>query len=301
MLDDEIYPAALLASWRGTAWKQRANALRHLGRFPAAFEALERAERYYRLLPRPDLDLAAVTFIRATIFCEQEEYERAGRLAAESTRAFVHLGQSEMYCASRLLEGAIAFELRDLAAAEPIFRQLHAHAKQSGSKPLLANALLALANCCIERDALNEATQLLHTSMLLFQDLGMRNAEIRRRWGVARVVQRSGRQRTAVERFSSVRQEFLQFGGATDAALVTLDLMETFLTLRKPRDVRRAAGNVVTIFTNAGMFTGALTAAKYLKHAASMDAVTPTLLDYLRRYFRRVESQPDFAFVPPAA
>jgi tetratricopeptide (TPR) repeat protein len=300
MLDDEVYPAAPLASWRGTAWKQRANALRHLGRFPAAFEALERAERYYRLLPRPDLDLAAVTYIRAVIFNEQEQHIRASQLAAESTRAFAHLGQSEMYCASRLLEGRIAFDLGDLETAETIFRQLDGYAEQSGSKILLARATLALANCCIERRALDEATRLLHAGMLLFHDLGVTVAEIRCRWGIARVIQQSEHHRRAVEHFSTVREEFLQLGDATDAALVTLDLMETLLALRKPREVQRAAGNVVAMFANAGMLTGALAAANYLKQAASMRAVTPALLDYLRRYFRRVEMQPDFAFVPPS-
>ena len=49
------------------------------------------------------------------------------------------------------------------------------------------------------------------------------------------------------------------------------------------------------------MLTGALSAANYLRHAAAMKTVTPSLLDYVRRYFRRVDLQPDFVFVPPAA
>ena len=301
MLSEPAYPAALLASWRGTAWKQRANALRHLGRFPAAFEALERAEREYRRVPRPDFDLAAVTYIRATLYYEQEEQERARRLAAESTRAFMHLGQSEMYFASRLLEGAIAFRLGDLDAAELIFGQVYAHGEQSGSRVWLARAAQALGNCSIERRALDDATRLLHTSMLFFRELGITVEEIRCRWKIALVVQRSGRHHLAIERFRAARDEFLQLGGTTDAALVSLDLMETFVMLRKPREVRRAAGNIVAIFTGAGMLTGALAAANFLRQAASIGAVTPALLDYLRGYLRRVELQPDFAFVPPAA
>jgi len=301
MLRPEIYAPALLASWRGTAWKQRANALVRLGRFSAAFEALDHAEREYRLLPRPDFDLAAVTFIRATILNQQEDRDRARELAAESTRTFAYLGQSEMYCRSRVLEGFIAFEQRDLDTAEAIFRQLLAYAEQTESEIWLARATQALGNCCIERRALDEATHFLHTSMRLFRDLGVTLEEIRCRWGVALIVQRSGGPRHAVERLRAVRDDFMQLGDTTDAALVTLDLMETFLVLRKPRDVQIAAGNVVRIFADAGMLTGALAAADYLKQAAVMRHVTPGLLEYLRRYFRRVASQPDFAFVPPAA
>lgn len=301
MLREEMYPATLLASWRGTAWKQCANALVRLGKFSSAFDALDRAEREYKLLPRPEFDLAAVTFIRATILNEQEDRDRARELAAESTRTFAHLGQSEMYCRSRLLEGYIAFERRELGIADAIFRQLYAYGEQTDTTTWLAHAALALGNCCIERRELDEATQLLHTSMRLFRDLGHKIAEIRCRWGIALVVQRSGQSRRAAERFETVRNDFLQMGDVTDAALVTLDLMETYLTLRKPRDVQSAAGDVVRIFANAGMFTGAYAAANHLKQAAAMQDVTPGLLEYLRRYLRRVEAQPDFAFVPPAA
>lgn len=303
MLRDGTYHGALLASWRGTAWKQRANALVRLGRFPAAFEALERAEREYRLVPRPDFDLAAVTYIRATLFHEQDEQERARRLAAESTCVFLHRGQSEMYFASRLLEGAIAFRLGDLDAAELIFQQIHAHGEQTGSRGRvwLARAAQGLGNCAIERRALDEATRLIHTSMLLFRELGMTVEEIRCRWMIALVVQRSGHYQRAIERFRAARDEFLRLGGTTDAALVSLDLMETFLLLRKPRELRRAAGNIVAILTSAGMLTGAVAAASFLRRAASIDAVTPALLDYLRSYLRRVELQPDLAFAPPGA
>lgn len=96
MLPTERYSDVEIASLRGTAWKWRANALRLLGRYPLAFEALDRAERIYATLPRPELDLASVRFIRATVFYEQEAYERAAALAAQASDEFSHLGQVEM-------------------------------------------------------------------------------------------------------------------------------------------------------------------------------------------------------------
>jgi hypothetical protein len=114
-------------------------------------------------------------------------------------------------------------------------------------------------------------------------------------------VQRQGSYRTAVAQLRAVREEFVAIGAISAAALVTLDLMETFLLLGRPREVRDTAGNIVKLLKDAGMVTGALTAADYLKQAAAMQNVTPTLLDYIRRYLRRVELQPDLAFVPPTA
>ncbi len=299
-LGPAVYPVALLASWRGIAYKQRANALRYQGQFAAALKTLDRAEVQFKLLPQPELDLAAVTFIRGTTYYEMEEYGRAAELAAQSTREFEHQGQSEMYYGSRVLEGSIAFELGNLDVAEAIFRQLYDHGEQSERKIWRARAAQALGNTFIKRGALNEATQQLHTAMLLFRELGITIEEVRCRWGVARVVQKSGQHRIAVERFRGAREEFQQLGAAIDAALVTLDLMEAFLALRNPREVRRAAGNVVAILTEAGMVTGALAAANWLRHAAAMETLTPSLLDKIRRYLRRVAIEPDFAFVPPS-
>lgn len=103
----------------------------------------------------------------------------------------------------------------------------------------------------------------------------------------------------AVQRLRDVRDEFVSLGSVSDAALVTLDIMETYLLMEQPREVRRTAGNIVKLFKEAGMVTGALTAAGYLKQAAAMSSVTPGLIDYIRRYLRRVDVQPDLAFVPP--
>jgi hypothetical protein len=137
--------------------------------------------------------------------------------------------------------------------------------------------------------------------MVAFRQLHLVSDEIRCRWGLALLVQREGRYRTAIPRLREVRDEFANLGVVSDAALVTLDLMETFLLLGEPREVRRAAGNIVTLFKDAGMTTGALTAADYLKQAAAMRSVTPDLIEYIRRYLRRVAVQPSLAFVPPAA
>lgn len=300
MLPTERYSDVEIASLRGTAWKWRANALRLLGRYPLAFEALDRAERIYATLPRPELDLASVRFIRATVFYEQEAYERAAALAAQASDEFSHLGQVEMYLSSRLLEGNICFERRELARAETIYRQIRAYGESSGSQQWLARAGRLLGACLIERGDLTEATQMLSAALLRFRDLRLTIEEIRCRWSLARIAQKSGQYYSAVQRFLAVRDELTQIGAITDAALVTLDLMGTYLSLRKHKEVRRAARNIVALFTEAGMLTGAVVAANWLKHAAVAKRVTPSILDAVGRYLRRVDLQADFAFVPPA-
>ena len=300
MLSTSTYSSIEIASLRGLSWKQRANANRHLGRFRVALEALDRAERAYRELPRPELDLASITFIRATIYCEMQEYVLANDYAEKSTAAFVELGQTELYFRSLHLQGYIAFGQRNIGKAQAIFDAVFAHAEATGDVTWIAHASEALGNCYLERSDLTNATQYLHEGMLCFRRAGVLVGEIHCRWALALVVQRERRYRIALSKLRDVREELLALGATSDAALVTLDIMETFLALGKPREVRRTAGNIVKLLKDAGMVTGALTAADYLQQAAAMQTITVSLIDYVRRYFRRVQIEPDFAFLPPA-
>lgn len=295
------YTTTEIAALRGVSWKQQANANRQLGRFQDAFDALAVAERAFREVRLPELDLASITFIRATLYFEQQQYDLAEQLARDSTVAFRLLGQTEQYLASRYLQGAVAFEQRQFGQAEAIFDSIFAHAEKTGDWSWIARASFALGECHSRRHELARATEYFQRALLAFRDLGNRLDEIRSRWGLALVAQRSGDYRTAIARLRSVRDEFAKITASTDSALVTLDIMETFLLLGEPREVQRAAGNVVRILKDAGIVSGALTAADYLSQAAAMQKVTPSLIDYIRAYFRRVNLQPDLTFIPPAA
>jgi tetratricopeptide (TPR) repeat protein len=301
MLSTSIYTDTEIAALHGVAWKQQANVNRQLGRFPAALDALKRAERAYRELPRPELDLASITFIRGTLYFEQQQYDLAEQYADESAAAFAQLGQTEFFLRSRFLQGCISFEQHEVGRAQLIFSAVFAHGEATGDQSWMARASLALGNCHSERRELTHASQSFHRAMLAFRQVGNLSGEIQSRWGLALAVQRDGRYHIAISRLQEVREAFVKLGAVTDAALVTLDMMETFLLLEKPREVQQSAGNIVKLFKSAGVVTGALTAADYLKKAAAMRTVTPSIVEYIRRYFRRVDLQPDLAFVPPTA
>ena len=301
MLSPATYTPTEIAALRGVTWKQQANANRHLGQFGAALDALDRAERAYRELPRPELDLASITFIRGSIYCDQQQYDLAEQYAEQSTGAFTRLGQTELAIRSRHLQGCIAFEQGEVGKAQGIFDAIYAYGEATGNLMWIAREAQVLGYCYLERGEFTGASRHFREGMLAGRQVGLLLVEIQCRWGLALVEQREGRYRTAITRLREVHDEFVTAGAVSDAALVTLDLMETFLLLGRPRDVRRTAGNVVRLFREAGMVSGALTAADYLKQSAVMQTVTPSLIDYIRRYFRRVDLQPDLAFVPPPA
>jgi hypothetical protein len=85
----------------------------------------------------------------------------------------------------------------------------------------------------------------------------------------------------------------------TDAALVGLDIADALLALGKTGQIVELATRLFSVFTNAGMLTGALTAIAYLKEAATAGTLTPDGVQAVRSFVRRAERQPALLFVPP--
>lgn len=88
-------------------------------------------------------------------------------------------------------------------------------------------------------------------------------------------------------------------GMATNAALVGLDVADALLALSQPGEIVRLAQHLFSVFTEAGMLTGALSALAYLKEAAATKRLTKQDLDAIRTFLPRAERQPSLLFVPP--
>lgn len=127
VLDNGRYPQSVITSLRATAAKERANALRFLGRYDEALAALDEAERAFEDVPGAPLGRTTVTYIRAGILVERGEYAQALPLARESAREFRRAGDTDRYMRARHLEGHIQFYLRDVRAARTIYLEILAH------------------------------------------------------------------------------------------------------------------------------------------------------------------------------
>ncbi|MCU1347969.1 MAG: hypothetical protein JWO56_999 [Acidobacteria bacterium] len=74
-LPTDLYPARAIHGLRGLAWKDRANALRYLGRYGDALASLDESERAYRMLRAGALELAVVDFVRATVLVSGDRFD----------------------------------------------------------------------------------------------------------------------------------------------------------------------------------------------------------------------------------
>jgi tetratricopeptide (TPR) repeat protein len=299
VLPDDTYPAWAIYRLRGTAWKERANALMILGQFQSAHESLDRAERACAMTPVNKLGLAMVALVRAGVLYEQERLNEAMVMAERAERGFAHAGDEQRRMDAAFQRANIIFEAGDPNRALPIFQQIIEHGENTQSAQWIALGSYAAANCELERMNLGEASMLFNLALRTFRQHGPERERLLTEWGLARVVLQGGKFSLAVQRLRDVAAEFERFGMVTNAALVGLDVSQALLALDRPAEIVDLARHLFSVFTKAGMLTGALSALAYLEEAAAMNRLTEQDLTSIRIFLRRAERQPSLQFVPP--
>lgn len=132
-----------------------------------------------------------------------------------------------------------------------------------------------------------------------FHHLGLSAEVTRTDWGIGLVLTVDQRYADALELLRRVRDQFSQSGLITDAALVTLDVMDDLHCLDRIDEIASEASAIITTFTEAGMVTSALTAFAYLQEASTVRTVTPQQIDHVRQFLYRAEREPLLLFALP--
>jgi tetratricopeptide (TPR) repeat protein len=299
LLPDDTYPYNAVYGLRGTAAKERANALLRLAEFDEALEALERAERAYEHLQSPGYGLATVELVRAALYYERAELEQAAKHVELAEQGYAHLGLERQRMNAVFLRGQIAYESLEHAKSAAIMRQVTQFSDATGDANWVARGSYCAALCELELGNLGEAATLLHTALVILRETGPASERISTEWGLARVVLHSGKPSEAAQRLRDVIAQFEVIGMVSDAALAGVDMSEALLMLERWQEIVKVATHAFRVLKKAGHLTGALTALAYMKEAAAKRQLTPEALKVLRKYLRRVDREPDLLFVPP--
>jgi tetratricopeptide (TPR) repeat protein len=299
-LPDDLYPAAAVNQLRATAWKERANALMYLGRFPAAHDALDHAERYFHRTMNNGLGLSLVSLVRAGVYYEQQMYDLALEFARRAEHGFALADDEKRRMDAVYLRGSIFLEAGNPTRALELYQQTVDYGEQTENVRIVARGWYVSGLAEVDRGNLDTATMYFHRALKHYRAIGPEPERIATDWGLARVVMKSGRFNDAIQRLRRVQAEFEARQLVTDAALVGLDVVECLLALARYRPIVPLARHLFGIFKDAGMLTGALSAIAYLKEAASSKELTMRDLDQIRRFLKRVERQPTLVFAPPA-
>jgi tetratricopeptide (TPR) repeat protein len=283
----------------GHAWKERANALRYLGRFPAALDALDQAKRAYGRADTNPVDLAVLLYMRGVVFSRSARPAEAEKCADESARIFEATGDRVRYLNARMLRATVRYSYQDLAGARDDYRILLGHAKAEGDDLLAARLSSAAANCELDLGDAEAAEPALMDALRVFERKGMETEVARTRWALARVPLVAGRFALAISQLRACRLECERLDLANVAAYITLDLVEALVaTGGNPQEVQKLCRELFVTFRAAGMLNDALTALAYLREATQARTLTPEKVRRVRRFLTRLEEQPTLRFDP---
>lgn len=299
LLPDTTYPNNAIYELRGTALKERANALVRLAEFDEALESLSRAEHAYGHLRSPGYGLAAVELGRAAVYYERGELQGAAKHVNLAEQLYAHQGLERQRMKAVLLRGQIAYESLELAESSAIMRQVMEFGQQVGDASWIARGSYCRALCEMELGNPGEAGVLFQSALVIFREIGPTEDRISTEWGLARLVLLGGNPSDGVRRLRDVIAAFEEIGRVMNAALAGVDLAEALLVLERWSEIEKVAAHAFRVLKKAGHLTGALTALAYLKEAAAKQQLTSETLRVVRQYLRRVEREPDLLFAPP--
>ena len=296
------YPAPLLDELRGDAWLERANVLRYLGRYPEALDALDIAARAFSRSPVAAYSGALVDYLRSVVFMETERFDEARRLSRKSARVFRQFGENDRFVHAKLVEASVMFHQQQIREARDLFLSLVPAAKDLGNAETLARLFANIANCEIPLGGFESAESYFARALSLYEALGLELGKIRTRWNIGSLRIAAGDVDDGLARLRQARSEFEHVGAHTDAALVTLDIVEALLSTGDRRAVREAAelcSGLAENFAAVGMTGHAHTALAFLRETFETGQATPDLVRHVRQYIETRPDQDGKPFIPP--
>jgi tetratricopeptide (TPR) repeat protein len=297
-LPDDYYPAEVVYDLRGTAWKEYATACRYLARFRDALAALTRAERAYRHLLAPTISVGTVELARAGILWRMEQYDEALRSVRSSSELFVTAGDTLRYLSSKEVEAVILHRMGAFEAARAAYVTLYEGGNNVGDADMVARAAQNLGTLFVERGDVGQASLYFLEALQLTEGLKLKARAARARWCIGWVALVAGDYSGAEKRLRASEGEIAALGMVDDVDKVKLHLAEALLMQERFAEVESLAAGLVSRFSDAGLVTGALTAAAFLREAAAARTLTRRQVRHVREYLTQVRENPALLFVP---
>lgn len=278
------------AAWHaGTAWKERANALRYLGRFKEAEEALDRAVDSFRSDDRTEpFDLAIVAYVRSLICSETERFDEAIALAREAAREFEIYADVPRYLAARMAEAAAYYAVDRNQEAAEIFELVANAACAQGDMAIAAAALGNAASCYVRLGEYDKAEDLYVDTLTAVTDLHLDVERIRVLWALAALKVERGDYGEGIRDLDSARSHLARLGLVNDAALATLDLVAGLLAVGETDRVEALCRSISVTFASEGLTRSARKALAYLQEAVAARSVTADDIRHVRVYLERL-------------
>ena len=285
------------AWYSGTAWKERANALRYLGRFKDALEALDRAEEAFQSDDHVEpFDLAIVAYVKATLYCQIERFDDAVIFARSAAATFHVYGDTRRYLSALLAEAVGYYSVDRDREAVSLLERVVTLARSSGETGILGRALANAANCYARLQQHAKATAYYANAIEVIDGLDLPTESARLLWAMAALEVEQGDYEEGLAGLERSRTELSHLGMANDSALATLDLVAGLLAAEQPDRVPELCRVVSVTFSSEGMMRSAKKALAYLNEAVTSGGATPEAVRHVRAFLEHLPSHPNEEF-----
>jgi tetratricopeptide (TPR) repeat protein len=282
--------------YRGDIAKNRANALRMLGRYAealaAADEALDLTEDY----ATGAFAGVQARYTRATVLFKMGRYFDAAKDAQECGDAFAEFGDDRRRAYAAMLEAAAWTEEGAIARARAAYGTAREQLIGLDDAAGLAQVTASLAVCALRSGDYAEASALADDAHERFRALANEAELVRVDWIRGAIAVATGEE-TGLDQLIAAAASFDALGMSADAAFVHLDLVQEYLKRGIWSEASELARAAAITLARSGARMHVHEALAYLREAVEGRTATADLVDYVRRYVRRDEAQ---KFVPPS-
>ena len=283
-LPNDHYPPVVLAQLRAQAWKARANALRYLGRYGDALEAIDRADERLSGFATVAHDRALVQLSRAIILFQTNRFSEALSLLGDCHTVFTDHGDTRSALSCGIVEGNVLYEQKRYREATAAFTPLLAEARDLGDVESEARLHNNLGYCATHLGHTSAANVHFSEAIARFHDLGLDAEATRTQRGAGTLLIARGALFAGLAYLGDARAALAAHGMIEEAGLCGLRIAEALLGRGDHREAARVAGEVVHEFSIAGIEHRVIEALEQLRSAIDAAEASPENVRQLHDY-----------------
>ena len=284
---------------KGQAWSAHAAALRGLGRYEDARQAIAVAIDFLEQNAVAAWHIANAEVIEAQILHDQNQSAEALVRIRRAAEVLLQHGDRERYVQARMIETSMRCDAGQHAAAGKVWSTAAEEALQRGDKLLLAYWDSRIGMFQLRDGSAEKAAHHFASAHESFDAAGMPREAARARWRLAEATAARGRFHEAISEYYKVQALMLADGNAGEAALVSVEIVELLLITGREDEVPPLVETLVERCTEAGLPWNAIEAWTFVEQRARAGLLTREEIARVRGHFEGLSLRPNAPFHPP--
>lgn len=299
-LDTAHYNHELIQDLRARTWGYISNARRLRSDLRGAEEASRKAFDHLQRGSGDPNEQALLLDLRASLLRDERQFSEATRLLQRAAATFWKNGERHRAGRSMVNLSIVHNQSGETEKAVATLSESLGLIDVQQEPRLALIARHNLTTYLVDMGRYEEARSEYREAGPLYRGFADAWTQNRRRWLKGRIASGLGQSMQAERLFLSARDGFLTEGVPYDSALVALELAILYARQGRTAEIKRLAGEMVTVFASRQIHREALAALAFFCQAAEAECASPELIAYVALFFNRAKDDPTLRFQIPA-